>query len=54
MTQYEFQYTEINQGYSLIEAESLEEAEAMATELYYEGGVVWDGVDFSVTQIEED
>lgn len=53
MAQFEFEYTEVNQGFALIEADSLEEAEALATELYYEGAVVWHGVDVSHKLVEE-
>jgi hypothetical protein len=53
LAKYEFDYTEINQGFAIIEADTVEEAEKLAIELYYEGGVVWHGVDISVEQIEE-
>ena len=47
MAQFEFDYTEVNKGIAVIEADSREEAERLASELYYEGGVVWDGVEIS-------
>lgn len=52
MAEFEFSYTEINQGFAIIEAETLEEAEKLATEVYYQGGVVWHGVDVSVEKVE--
>lgn len=47
MAQFEFDFKEVNQGIAVIEADSREEAERLATELYYSGGVVWDGVEMS-------
>ena len=52
MAEYEFEYIEVNRGFAIIDADSLEEAESIASETYYDGQVVWHDVDVSITHKE--
>jgi hypothetical protein len=47
MATYEFNYKEVNQGFASIEADTLEEAEKLASEMYYAGEVVWHDTEVS-------
>jgi uncharacterized protein YciI len=47
MAEFEIEVTEVNQGFVIVEADSLDEAIELANADYYGGQVVWHGVDVS-------
>jgi hypothetical protein len=53
MAQFEFEVTEVSQGFIIVEADDLDEASEVVSELYYNGEVAWDGVDVSFNPIKE-
>jgi hypothetical protein len=54
MAQFEFEVTEVNRGFIIVDAETLDEASEIVNELYYNGEVAWDGVDVSFNPIQEE